>query len=361
MHYVSIPVQVTSVIIGKMKLKTAFFISIGILIILFLYFERTILAPFISAAIFAYLFNPVVNIISKKSRLPRGFGIAIIYSLLLTIIVSIGLLLSRRITVESIDITKVTNTIIESARLQVKSLPEWFRPLVFDSLITFKKSRFINVIESPSAFLIANQAISRVISFFIFLFSGFYFLKDGEAFVKRIVLLIPNKYRGDIGSFLIRINAVLSGYLRGQMLLIVIMSLVHFIALSIIGIKFALTLAIFSGFAEIVPVIGPITAGSISVIVALVAGNANFGLSPIQAALIVAGVYFIFRQLEDYLLIPHIMERITKLPPFFIFFAVIAGGHLAGMLGLILAVPIAAIIRLALEFSLGKVNAKKIS
>lgn len=345
----------------NVSLKKWFFISVGIIIVIFLFVERTILTPFVAAAIFAYLFNPIVNFISKKSRLPRGFGIALIYSILLLIVIVVSVALTRRIALESIDITKVTSTILASARVQAKTLPGWIRPIVFDLLIALRQSQFIKIIQSPSTFLVANQAISRVISFFIFLFSGFYFLKDGEAFVGRLLTFIPHKYRLDVDILLNKMNGVLSGYLRGQVLLIFIMSLVQFIALSIIGIKFALTIAIFSGFAEIVPVIGPLTAGTVATIVALVAGGANFGLTPIQAALIVAGIYFIFRQLEDYLLIPHIMEQITKLPPFFIFFAVIAGGHLAGLLGLILAVPAAALIRLLLEFSLDRVNNKKTS
>ncbi len=345
----------------NISLKKWFFIAVGIIILLFLYVERAILTPFVAAAIFAYLFNPIVNFISKKSRLPRGFGIALIYSILLLIVIVLSVALSRRIALESIDITKVTNTILESARVQAKTLPDWIKPIVLDLLIALKKSKFVTIIQSPSSFLVANQTISRVISFFIFLFSGFYFLKDGESFVNRLLAFVPHKYRVDVDILLNKINAVLSGYLRGQVLLIFIMSLVQFIALSIIGVKFALTIAIFSGFAEIVPVIGPLTAGAVATIVVLVTGGANFGLSPIQAALIVAGMYFVFRQLEDYLLIPHIMEQITKLPPFFIFFAVIAGGHLAGLLGLILAVPVAAIIRLLLEFSLDRVSNKKIS
>ncbi len=338
-----------------MRLKQWFLVGIGIVVLWFLYVERTILTPFILAAIFAYLFNPLVNAITKKLRLPKTLIILLVYSLLLTIVISTGVILSRRISLESIDITKVANTLIENARYQSRSLPDWLSPLVLDLLITLKKSRFISFIESPSAFFVINQAISRVISFLIFLFSGFYFLKDGEGFVNKALTYMPHRHRADVEMLLSKINMVLNGYLRGQILLIFVMSLVHYIALSILGIQFALTIAVFSGFAEIVPVIGPITACTLAVIVSLLTGTANFGLQPIQAALIVIVIYFVLRYLEDYLLIPHIMERVTKLPPFVVFFAVIAGGHIAGILGLVLAVPLAAIIRILLEFSTEKV------
>ena len=104
--------------------------------------------------------------------------------------------------------------------------------------------------------------------------------------------------------------------------------------------------SIFSGFAEIVPVIGPIVAGFVAVLIMLLTGSNNFGLNPINASIIIVIIYFIVRQIEDYIVVPHVMSRITKLNPFLIFFAVIAGGHLAGIIGLILAVPMVAVLRL---------------
>ena len=110
------------------------------------------------------------------------------------------------------------------------------------------------------------------------------------------------------------------------------------------------------GFAEIVPIIGPIIAALVAILVVLITGSVNFYLTPFTAALIVAGIYFVVRQFQDYLISPYIMGRITKLHPLLILFAVFAGDHLWGILGLILAVPIAAVIRILLEFSLDKIN-----
>src|SRR5439155_773487 len=96
---------------------------------------------------------------------------------------------------------------------------------------------------------------------------------------------VPKDYRLDVEILIRKINAILGGYLRGQLLLVFIMSMFTFIALTIIGVRFSLVLGIFSGFAEIVPVIGPIIAAAIAVLVVLLTGNANFGLTPINAAL----------------------------------------------------------------------------
>jgi len=137
---------------------------------------------------------------------------------------------------------------------------------------------------------------------------------------------------------------------------VLFVSVALFVALSIFGVRFALIMAIFSGFAEIVPLIGPIVAGAVAMLVVFVTGNNNFSLQPSTAALVVAAIYFVVRQFQDYFVTPHVMGKIAKLHPIVILFAVLAGEHTAGILGLILAVPIAAILKIFLEFFLEKVN-----
>ncbi len=341
-----------------MRARTIFIISLFILGIWFLFAERAILSPFILAAIFAYIFNPFVNFFSNKLKLPRVISIGIVYIFILSVFGTLGALLAKRIAEESTDITRVINAMLESTKHQAAGLPSWLTPVVNDLITTFKRSRFLNIFESPSFLPIFSQAISRVISFFIFLFSGFYFLQEGEKFIDKTVHFVPNKHKVEVEILLRKIYFVLNGYLRGELLLIFIVSTALYIALSIIGVKFALTLAVFSGIAEIVPVIGPIIAGAVTVIVVVLTNSANFGLTGVQAALFVIAIYFLLRQLEDYFVIPQIMQKMTKLPPFIIFFAVVAGGHIAGVLGLILAVPTAAVIKLLIEFSFDRLEDK---
>lgn len=343
----------------NMKLRPIFFTFLAIVFVWFLFIERTILAPFIVAGIFAYILMPVVNFFENKLKLPRILGIFLTYILLLLPIIFVGFLLSRTISLESFDLRQLLTTVIDNAKLSSESLPDWLHPITHDLLLSIQHSKLVRQIEAPSLDLFFSQAITRILNVLIFIFSSFYFLKDGESFIQRILGMVPHKYQKDVELLLQKINIVLGGYLRGQVFLILFVSVILYIALLVLGVRFALTLALFSGFAEIVPVIGPITAGAIAVIVVLITGTANFGLSAIAAASLVALVYFIFRHLEDYLVIPVVMEKITKLPPFVIFFAVVAGGHIAGVLGLILAVPIAAVLKLLLDFSIEKVNQEK--
>lgn len=335
------------------RFRSAFFIFLGLLTVWFLFIERAVLTPFILGAIFAYIFNPVVVFVSKRIKLPRTWSATIIYLLLVALVIAITTIATRRIIAEFDDIRNFVNYFLLTARTQINSLPDWIRPTVYDFLLSIQKSRIVN---SASLLPFFPQAVSRIISLIIFLVSGYYFLSEGSMFYEKLVARVPREYKVDVEILMRKITSVLGGYLRGQIFLVFLMSLVTFVALSVLGIRFALFLSVFSGFAEIVPIIGPIIAAAVAILVVLVTGTVNFGLSPVNGAIVIAILYFALRHIEDYFVIPHVMGKITKLPPFVIFFAVVAGGHLWGILGLILAVPLAAIIRILLEYSLDQIN-----
>lgn len=335
------------------RLRTAFFIGLAILGGWFLYLEHAILTPFILAAIFAYLFNPIVNFFYHWIKLPRIVSVIIIYSLLIILMVFLGMLIIGRTADESAALRGYVSNFVQNARTEVRTLPEWLQPSANETLTSLEKSRLF---QPQSLFSLFPQAISRIVSLFIFLFAGFYFLKEGRAIFDKLLISAPHDYKFEIEVLLQKINTVLNGYLRGQLFLVFLVATVHYIALSILGVKFALIIAIFSGFAEIVPIIGPIVAGGVAASVAFISGTSNFPMPPMTAALVVIAIYFVARQLEDYFVIPVVMGHITKLHPLIILFAVLAGEHIWGILGLILAVPAAAIIRIFLEYSFNKIN-----
>lgn len=333
------------------RLRTVFFLVLGILILWFINLEKAILTPFILAAIFAYIINPLVSFVSEKTRLPRAFSIIAIYLLIIGVLLFGSIALSKAISEESFELRNFVHSLIRTANFQVGNLPDWARPAAEDVLSSLNEPKIVAL--SLSVF---PRAVSGIVSFVIFIFVGFFFLQEGKSFVDKFLNLIPNDYKIEVEILIRRLNSVFGGYLRGQLFLVFFVSSILFIALSILGVKFALVLAVFSGFAEIVPFIGPIVAGAVAATSAFVTQTSNFNLSPVQLTVAVILIYFIVRQSEDYLVIPYIMGKITKLHPLVILFAVLAGGHIAGILGLILAVPVAGMLRILLEFSLDKIN-----
>jgi len=336
-----------------LRLRSAFFISTGILVLWFLYIEKAILTPFILAAIFAYIFNPIVNFFSHRLKLPRTLSVLVIYIVIISIVVLSGITLSKRVMEEASELGSQATAITKTAKTQINSLPDFVKPTVNDALKTFENTKTFSY---SSIFSVFPKAFSGIISLIIFFFAAFYFLKEGRNMFEKALTFVPNDYKVEVEILIRRINSVLGKYLRGQVFLVFFVSLVLFVLLSILGVKFALILAVFSGFAEIVPIIGPIAAAVIAAAVAFFGGTANFGLSPIQLVIWVVIIYTIVRQAQDYFVTPHIMGKITELHPLIILFAVMAGEHVAGILGLILAVPIAGIIKIIFEYSLDKIN-----
>ena len=342
------------------RLRTAFFIFIGFITLSFLYIERAILIPFILAAIFAYIFNPIVNFASDRIKLPRTLSIFIIYVVIITGIAVLGNIITRQILHESKELNHFTSNIAEVAKAQIDLLPPWVKPEVKDTIssLDLGKSKFL----SPSSIInIFPRALSGMVNVLIFLFSAFYFLKEGRKIFDKFLRYVPSEHRIEVEILMKKINNVFGGYLRGILILMFVVFILTYISLTILGVRFALILAIFSGFAEIVPFIGPITAGAVTSFTVFLNGTSNFALTPIQGAIATAVVYFLIQQFQNYFVSPHIMGKMVGLHPVVILFSVIAGEHLWGPMGFVLAVPIAASIKILLEFYLDKINQKAYS
>lgn len=338
------------------RLRTVFFITLGLLTLWFFYIEREILSPFILAAIFAFIFNPVVSFLSSKIKFPRTISIILIWAIILGVLAVGGMFIVRRAVAESAGLKEYVQDWTAIAKTQIIALPEFARPTLNEALSSLQKTILTT---SISLFAVFPQAVSGVISFFIFLVSSFYFLKEGRNVFDKFLNVIPRDYRLEVEILLRKINEVLGDYLRGQLLVILTSFLMFFSFYTIIGVKFALILALIAGFLEVVVLIGPFVAGILAVIVVLISGVSNFNLNLLQAVVVVTVGNFIIRQIQDYVVTPGIMGKAVKLHPLVILFAVLAGGHIAGILGLVLAVPIAAVIRIILIFSLDKINERK--
>ena len=144
---------------------------------------------------------------------------------------------------------------------------------------------------------------------------------------------------------MVQIHRVLGRFLRGQLVLIVLMSTVTFAAVEwLFRLPYALWIGILTGVLEIIPLIGPITAGAIACTVGFAQGGPN------EAAAL-AILYFVLRQVEDQIVMPLVVGRAVHVHPLVTIFAVLTGEKIAGVLGMILAVPIAAAIKVVLDYA----------
>lgn len=344
---------------------TVIWIGVALLIIV-LVLARHALAPFVWAVISAYLFHPIVAFIQRKTRLPKQ-------------IVALAFYIMLGFVVYTVVMTVVPLLVHQSDQVQRQLVPEVMRDV--DTWVEERQKtdpRFENVdiaavndrirlFGRQAAELVGTEAVPLLFStltfaieLFIFLFSSFYLVVFGPRFMQTLREAINRKYHREFDRLMNDVNTTLGAYLRGQALLVVIMSTASYIALRILGVDYALSVAVATGFLELIPLIGPWTAGGIAVTIALFQTTAPFGWSNTSLALVVGLIYFALRQLEDAFVIPLVIGRFVHLNPFTVIFVLVTGTALAGPLGLILSVPIAAVAKIIIQFFHAKIIARSV-
>jgi predicted PurR-regulated permease PerM len=179
-----------------------------------------------------------------------------------------------------------------------------------------------------------------IVSFFTIIILTIYFLADDKIF-QNFKTLIPKNKEKDVSDLIDKITIKIGDWLRGQLLLGLIIGVCVYIGLSLIGVKYALVLAIISAVLEFIPIVGPIISGALAALISL-------SISPLTA-LIVIVFYVLLSQLENTLIVPKVMQKAIGLPPAIIIIAILIGGKLLGILGALLAVPISAILFVVIQ------------
>lgn len=179
-----------------------------------------------------------------------------------------------------------------------------------------------------------------IFSLMLIIVLSFYFALQDTGVDDFLRLIMPVKHEEYSVDLWKRSQKKIGLWMQGQVLLSVIVGILVYLGLLIIGIPYALLLAVFTAVAEIIPVFGSIISGTVAVIVAFSSGGVSLGL-------IVAGLFVVVNQFESNLIYPLIVKKIVGIPPLLVIVALIAGYTLAGFLGVLLSVPIAAVV---LEF-----------
>jgi predicted PurR-regulated permease PerM len=183
----------------------------------------------------------------------------------------------------------------------------------------------------PNAIGLTTKVFGGLFSFLTVFIVSFYWLMYYDSFKKFVGDLFPRHLHDDVRETLDRINDKLGAWLRGEVLLMFAIGLLSWIALSLLGLPFALPLAILAGLLEIVPTLGPILSAVPAVIVA-------FTISPTTALLVVAS-YIVIQAAENHLLVPKIMQQAVGLNPVVVILSIMIGANLLGIAGALLAIP----------------------
>ncbi len=331
--------------------------AVGLLMLL-----RQMVAPLVLAFLLAYLLHPITSRISRKLRLSRGISVLIVYLVLVAVLLAlttgVGVAISSGVVQLASYLADLSvelpDQIVALAQETVRIGP-WTVDLSTVNLEPFLAdvASALQPILSQTGSLLASVAkatASAITSVVLVLVLGVYFLLDMGTFDEAFLAWIPPLYRSDVRLILDEITQVWNSFLRGQSILGLVVGTVVAVGLTILQVQFSLVLGLISGFMEFVPMFGPLIAAIVGVLVALFQPDNWLGVTPLAYSVIVLAFYIIVQQVENNVLVPRIIGRSLNMSPLAVLISVLAGGMIAGVLGLLLAAPVAASLRVILGY-----------
>jgi predicted PurR-regulated permease PerM len=307
-------------------------------ITIFKYFEYVFFS-FTSAAILALLLNYPVRYLERF--LGRGIALSIVITLsLITIIILlivIGLTISSQIqelTTQIIHVFSSPSNPLEQLqnRLQEKNIRLNLEPLEAQIKLLLSSSTTFLFSSIPSLF-------SSYITFIIVLVVAFFMLIDGGKLWHLLLKLVPTQYRG---RFAVAVQQNFHGFFRGQLIISLMLSIANFFIFLILHVPFAFALAIVLGALDLIPGIGATLGVTLVSLIVLVQSGWIMTLKVLVSCIIL-------QQIQDNLIAPRIMGKAINLNPVVIFFALLVGAKVAGLLGVFLSVPVAGVVVSLLE------------
>lgn len=347
------------------RAKTATVWILFILAMLFLYQVRGISLIFFWAIVTAYIFHPIIRFLTQRTRIHQVWWIILLYVSLgmlfywaIAVLVPVAVRQYDELLVAAPDIIRdIQSFIQENSRIEFYGFTLNLETLA-EELVTVLGDLVRNLPEQAIAGVtLVFETLAKGI---IYLIAVFYFLLHGEKWVQQGFSLLPPHVQSDLRPLFHRINVTLLAYIRGQLLTILIMGTLTYIGLAILRVRFALVLALISGVLEIVPFLGPVAAGGVTILVVLFQPTIAFGWSNLTMAIVVAILYTILHQVENDFVVPNLLGYMMDLSPLLVIFVVLAGGSLAGPVGLLLAIPIAASIKIILRYLYAKLTDKPV-
>ncbi|WP_078545450.1 AI-2E family transporter [Litchfieldia alkalitelluris] len=304
---------------------------------------KVIFVPFIIAIFITYLLHPFVEKVHARG-LPRPIAILIIY-LLFFGGVSYGiyraipiLIVQLRDLVESVpELMETYRTWLQQIEYTTSDLPSGLHAKIDEAFATVERSMDELI---SRAVTMAKGLFNSIIIIAIVPFIVFYMLKDYDQMKKALWYITPRKWRQPSQLFLKDVDESLGNYIRGQLLVCLIMGLIASIALWLAGMKYPLLLGFIIGITDIIPYFGPIIGAIPAVIIAATISNKMI----IIVILIIFGLQFI----EGNLLSPLIVGKSLHMHPILIMAALLLGGEIGGVVGLLVAVPILAVVKVIL-------------
>lgn len=311
-----------------------------------LYEVRAILVPFLLGFILAYILVPLVDALEKFS-FSRGLAIVLIYALFLGVTVIIVFFVLPILFVDFNEIIKIipeyTRT-LQSMFAYIQEeysqfpIPISIRKVTDGTFIRFEEAT-ISYIKAIGDVLISlfSQSFNLILTPIL----GFYFLKEYNMFGGKALVFLPARYRAELISVGGEINKVIRKFIRGNLLVATIVGIMTTLGMSLIGMKFPFLLGIIVGITNIIPYFGAIISAILAFLLALLQSK--------WLAVYVLALMIFIQQIESSIISPKILGDSVGLHPIIIIFVLMVGGKIWGIIGLLIAVPVAAILKILVK------------
>jgi predicted PurR-regulated permease PerM len=300
--------------------KTIIFTVLFLVLLALLYFIKDIILQFFVALLIMTILNPLVVRLSKF-KIPRAVSILVVYVLTLG---TIGIVLAG-----------IIPPLVDQTTTFVNNLPEYIDNLAIPNTVVEPVigQLFSTLGELPAQAAKATISIfSNIFNVILVLIFAFYLLMSRSKQDEQLTIFFGKERSKKITKTIDMLEFKLGGWARGQLFLMFLIGLITYIGLRLLGIPYALPLAILAGFFELIPIVGPLMAAIPAVII-------GFSISPLIGVATTA-LAFLIQQLENYLIVPKIMGKSVGVSPIIILLALAIGFRVAGAMGALISVPV---------------------
>lgn len=345
----------------KIEHQLRFWIIGLVVLIVVLFFLRGILLPFVAGMAIAYFLDPLCDRIEKMGC-SRTWATTIVTALFLLAVMALAAVLLPPLEAQLVDFFGQLPTYIQAVTAKLgpllkalrSHLPASAAPSMSD--VTGYLGRIAGWgADSLGTILNGGFALANLVSLiFITPIVTFYLLRDWDKITMKLDLWLPRDHANEIRGQLHEIDRTLAGFARGQATVCLCLALYYGLGLSLIGLDFGLALGLLAGLLSFIPFVGSFLALVGSIGLAL----AQFGTW--QGVAMVVGVCAVGQVIEGYVLTPKLVGDRVRLHPVWVIFALLAGGTLFGFVGLLLAVPVAAVCGVLARYSLSHYLASRI-
>jgi predicted PurR-regulated permease PerM len=316
-----------------------------------LYQARGALAPFLVGGVLAYVLSPLVERMARvlpfyrsRQELARTIAVLEVYLVGIAVLVTAGVLIIPVLVAEATDLVDNIPQYVERARDQFDKWNRLYQEKVPPEAQSWVEDQIRRLGQELGAigrqalnrtFTIVTGTFSVVLGYIIIPFWLFYVLKDRPKIGPAIQAWFPPGLRADVGQCIEIVRRVVGSYVRAQLILGLFIGTVTTLGLWALGIDFYLILGIIAGITELIPIIGPILGAIPAVIVTL-------ALQPEKTWLVIL-FYFLVQQVENAVLVPRIHGNAVNLHPAVIIVLLAVAQQIAGFVGMLVAVPLAAV------------------